>query len=981
MTLIAIVLITLIVVGLVTAIILLVRGRREQERERWFANRKTVLLKILVPKNNDKTPAAAENLFAAIHGIFRPDSPLQEYISLEIAVVNKAIEFYVNCPIELLDFIEGQIYAQYPSVDMHEVPDYARADLTGMKIVGTELKLNRPDVFPIKTFQNFQVDPLAGITGALAKVGDNEQVWVQMLIRPVADSWQNKAIKYVSAARAGTLNRTQLGSISKLVFELIRPAPSDAKPSAPPKLPASQEQALKAAEEKATKLGYETKIRMVVLSNDPISAQAKLTTLTGAYKQFNTVNTNGFTTGKVESDPKIVEAYRTRSFRDEGSVFNIEELASLFHFPNVTVETPNILWAGAKKGEPPASLPLEGSVDPKDLTLFGMTDFRGNKQRFGIKLRDRRQHMYAIGKSGTGKSTLLENMALDDIRKGRGVAIVDPHGDFINHILDAMPPERIKDIIYFNPADKNFPVGFNLLENVDPELKNVVASGVVGIFKKIFGESWGPRLEYILRNVILALLEYPDSTMLSIMRVLVDRGYRSQVLTKVTDPVIRDFFINEYEKYDPKFRTEAIAPIQNKVGQFLSASTIRNIVGQPKSTFSIEEAMDTRKILLVDLSIGKIGEDAAALLGSMMITKVQLAAMRRANIQEEERVDFYLYVDEFQNFATDSFATILSEARKYRLNLILTHQYIAQMPETVAKAVFGNIGTLLSFRVGATDAVALAKEFEPVFESNDLINLDNHHIYVKMSIDGVTRPAFSAITLPPIAEQTNNRENIIHASRERYSKDRELVEKDIAAESASANPLLAAAAALEAGEGLPPLEEDGKGKKQPQVLTFELEGVLYEGRQDKEGRHWYFVAEDQSKAGQGGQEKKSEPDKVSEPPTPVSEEGPAQKREGPRPDTTAHAVKPPASEPLHVSVKESISVVERQTDNSPDAVKSGQPSVKAEPRHHKKDSERPKKQAVQTDNSSASSQESPRAKQGGKGLTPLKPDEVIVLRD
>jgi hypothetical protein len=320
------------------------------------------------------------------------------------------------------------------------------------------------------------------------------------------------------------------------------------------------------------------------------------------------------------------------------------------------------------------------------------------------------------------------------------------------------------------------------LENVDPDLKNIVASGVVGIFKKIFGESWGPRLEYILRNTILALLDYPNSTLLDIMKVLTEKEYRKKVVSFVKDPVIRDFFINEFEKYDPKFRTEAIAPIQNKVGQFLSSSTIRNIVGQAKSTINMEDIMNKGKILLIDLSIGRIGEDNSALLGSMLITKIQLSAMRRAIIPEDKRLDFYLYVDEFQNFVTDSFAVILSEARKYRLNLTLTNQYIAQIPEVVSNAVFGNVGTMVCFRVGAQDANFLVREVEPVFTANDLVNLDNYHIYLKMAIDGVTRPAYSAITLAPVEAvegQKENREKIIQSSREKFSKNRAGVEGQI----------------------------------------------------------------------------------------------------------------------------------------------------------------------------------------------------------
>ncbi|MBI4185619.1 type IV secretion system DNA-binding domain-containing protein [Candidatus Berkelbacteria bacterium] len=459
---------------------------------------------------------------------------------------------------------------------------------------------------------------------------------------------------------------------------------------------------------------------------------------------------------------------------------NTEELASVYHLPASTVETPNIAWAGSKKGEPPANLPLKGKTVDDDTTFFGTTDFRNFKELFGIRKKDRRLHMYTIGKTGTGKSTLLQNMIIDDIQKGRGVGVVDPHGQLVADILERIPAHRINDVVYFNPADREFPIGFNILENVEPDLRNVVASGVVGIFKKLFAESWGPRLEYILRNAILALLYYPETTMLGVNRLLVDDEYRSRIVRKVTDPIVRDFFLEEYDKYDPKFRREAISSIQNKIGQFLSSTTIRNIIGQPKSAFDMRSAMDEGKILLMDLSIGKIGEDNAAMLGSMMITKIQLAAMSRANVQEEDRPDFYLYVDEFQNFATESFAVILSEARKYHLNLVLTNQYISQMPEEVAHAVFGNVGTIISFRVGAQDASGLVREFEPVFEAIDLVNLDNHHIYVKMAIDGVTRPAFSATTLPPMDSiGTEHIAKIVRVSRERYGRPRALVESKI----------------------------------------------------------------------------------------------------------------------------------------------------------------------------------------------------------
>ena len=445
-------------------------------------------------------------------------------------------------------------------------------------------------------------------------------------------------------------------------------------------------------------------------------------------------------------------------------------------------------WAGSRKGEPPQNLPI--LLDPKDpdISVMGITNFRNEEKKFGIKIPDRALHMYALGKTGTGKSTFLRALAVDDMMKGRGLAVVDPHGDLITDVLSHLPDERIDDVVYFAPADRDYPIGFNLLEEVNPEYKNIVASGIVGIFKKIFGESWGPRLEYILRNVVLGLLDYPGATLLDILKVLSDTRYRRGVIEKISDPIIKDFFINEFERYDQKFRQEAVAPIQNKVGQFLSSTVIRNIVGQERSTVDIRQIMDSKKILLLDLSIGKIGEDNSALLGSMMITKIQMAAMSRADLSREQRIPFYLYVDEFQNFATDSFAVILSEARKYGLALTVTNQYIAQMPETVANAVFGNVGTIVTFRVGAQDAEFLNREFVPVFEPADLTNLNNYNIYVKMAIDGVTSTPFSARTMLVDYPQTANAERAVAASREKYSRPRSEVEDFVASKTVNALP-------------------------------------------------------------------------------------------------------------------------------------------------------------------------------------------------
>lgn len=415
-----------------------------------------------------------------------------------------------------------------------------------------------------------------------------------------------------------------------------------------------------------------------------------------------------------------------------------------------------------------------------DITIIGQTNFRGQHRKFGIYPDDRRRHVYVIGKTGVGKSTLLENMIAQDIVNGKGVCLVDPHGDTAEKLLSAVPPERINDVIYFDPSDVNYPIAFNVLEAVDPSYKYLVASGLVGSLKKIWADSWGPRLEYILRNTILALLDYPSSTILGILRMLSDAKYRKKVVEKISDPVVKAFWTNEFANYNERFRSEAISPIQNKVGQFLSSAIIRNIVAQPKSTIDMKDIMDNGKILLINVSKGKIGEDNSSLLGAMLINRIQLAAMDRASIPEEQRRDFYLYVDEFQNFATESFATILSEARKYRLNLTIAHQYVTQMEEPVRDAVFGNVGTIVSFRVGAFDAEFLEKEFMPAFTQTHLVNLDKYCAYIKLMINGITSKPFSMQTIPPNIEDYGKKETVISVSRERYGRSREQVEEKIA---------------------------------------------------------------------------------------------------------------------------------------------------------------------------------------------------------
>ena len=423
-----------------------------------------------------------------------------------------------------------------------------------------------------------------------------------------------------------------------------------------------------------------------------------------------------------------------------------------------------------------------------EINFFGLTTFRNQRKKFGIKTDDRRRHVYVVGKTGMGKTEIVFNMAVQDIQAGKGVGFVDPHGEAAERLLDFVPANRINDVVYFNPADLGYPLAFNVMEKVDAEYHHLVASGLMGVFKKIWPDVWSARMEYILNNAILALLEYPGSTLLGVNRMLADPDYRKKVVDKIKDPMVRSFWVNEFARYTQRLETEATAAIQNKVGQFISNPLVRNIIGQVKSSIDMRKIMDEGKILIANISKGRIGEDNSRLLGALVITKLQLAAMSRVDTPEEKRKDFYLYVDEFQNFATDAFINILSEARKYRLCLTLANQYLGQLEEMtpagrstkVRDAVFGNVGTIICFRVGAEDAEFLEQEFIPEFTIDDLVNLGKYNIYLKLMINGLAGRPFSAETLPPAPLlEESNREKIIKVSRERYGVERKIIEEKI----------------------------------------------------------------------------------------------------------------------------------------------------------------------------------------------------------
>ncbi len=752
-------------------------------------NDDSVLLLLEIPRTNDKKELAAEQMFASLHGILKPRVRAardHDHISFEIAAIGQRIRFYVWVPKNLQSFVEGQVYAQYPTAQISQLEeDYANRPMSQRVIYSSELTLTDHQTLPIKTFPSFEVDPLAAITATLAKLEQpNEEMWVQVLARPISDEWHKTSTKMANRIRTGRgiWGGTGLASASyvgQAIGALFKPPTATGQPSTVPELSERDKTRITAIEEKSRKLGYQVKVRIIYAGNDQTTARLRMQAMVGTFKQFNTTNLNGFQSKYASFDPSKIADYHARSFLDKGYILNIEEIASLYHLPHTSVETPNIVWATTKTAEPPATLPAFGKHHESEISLFGSTNFRGTNTMFGILRTDRGRHVYILGQTGTGKSGLLELLTLSDIYYNQGFAVIDPHGDYANSVLHYVPERRISDVIYFNPADSEFPVGFNPLEINDSVTKGQVSSELVGVLKRMF-DSWGPRLEYILRFTILALLDYPNSTMLDITRMLTEKRFREDVISHIDDPVVKNFWVTEFASWNEKFASEAVAPVLNKVGAFTANPLIRNIIGQPKSTFNFRRAMDEGKIIIVNLSRGLIGEDNAAILGSMIVTKIQLAAMSRADIPRlEDRRPFYLYVDEFQNFATDSFAVILSEARKYGLNLTIANQYISQMEEAVRDAVFGNVGSMITFRVSPDDSPFLVKYYEPQFEAADLSNFHNRHFVTSMSVNGEKTAAFSGLTLniPPV--QADYLNQIVAYSRERYTTDKIAVEANI----------------------------------------------------------------------------------------------------------------------------------------------------------------------------------------------------------
>jgi hypothetical protein len=722
-----------------------------------------VMLQVLLPRDTEVKIEAMEQMFNALHSIksggwFKRLTQPEHHLSFEIVGLKENITFYILCPEKLRDLVEKQVHATYPGVNVKPV-DEPNIFSEGGKVAQAALKLKTGSMFPIKTFKDLPSDPLNLTTSAFSKLSDGEGAMLQILVEPISDKWRSAAQSYVSREKD-----SETGSDGK-------------------KKKSVDHKALDAVSLKTEKQGYRVAIRAVVSAPDEIRAQSHLNNIISAFSQFTSQH-NSFKKTKIwwRQAFMVDFLYRYFPFFGQGTfVMNTEELATVFHFPNKTVETHHIQWLNAKSAPASNLIPNEG-------LYLGKTEYMGSDRKIFMSLADRRRHMYIVGKTGTGKSEFLKEMILQDIEAGHGVCAIDPHGEFVEDLMALIPPERAEDVIYFNPSDIEYPMGLNVMEAETEDQMHFMAQSVISLMYKLYDPNRtgiiGPRFEHAVRNAMLTVMSVPGTSFIELVRVLTDPKYVEEILPLVKDPVVRRYWTDQIAQTSDFHKSEVLDYIVSKFGRFITNKTMRNIIGQSHSAFDFRKIMDEQKILLVNLSKGRLGEEDAKFLGLILVPKILTAAMSRQNMDPKLRKDFFLYVDEFQNYATEDFAVILSEARKYRLNLIVANQYISQIQEDVKNAVFGNVGTMVSFRIGTPDANFLQNEFNPTFSETDLTNIEKYHVYVKTIVNNEPIPPFSMSLMKDMTVQEARMnpklaETLKELSRLKYGKPRELVEEEI----------------------------------------------------------------------------------------------------------------------------------------------------------------------------------------------------------
>ena len=743
---------------------------------------------------------AMEQLLTAISSMKDAKSVLQKIlwgtpcVSFEMANSSDSDEivFFISIPKKFRESIEKQVHSYFPNAVLEKVEDYTIC-FPGSFTESSILKLKNKFTLPVKTYENLEVDPLNAVTNALSRLKtEKEGAAIQLVMRPAGTYWRAKGKKVAQRMQQGKrlrdADRSVLATVGKGFGDTIHamtgpPKKDNPTPFSDPKpvqLTPEEQELVKSIENKSSKTGFHVNIRLVASAETEERAKEILGQLENSFSQYENGNINCFQVKKRVKKKDVAYDYIFRNFRQEDSIIlNNEEISSIFHLPISTTETPKIKWLKSNAAPPPLDIPSEGII-------LGYNEYRGAKTPIRIAEKDRRRHLYAIGQTGTGKSNFLQEMAKQDAKKGNGFCFIDPHGDAIEDILASIPKERAEDVVIFDPSDIERPFGLNMMEYdpARPEQKTFVINELIGIFDQLYDlkATGGPMFEQYMRNAMLLIMEDPDSgnTLMEIPKVLADEEFRAMKISRCKNPTVVDFWTKEAEKAGGEAALANMVPyITSKLTTFISNDMMRPIIAQQKSTINFREIMDNKKILLINLSKGRIGEINARLLGMVVVGKILMNAMARVDTPEEQRTDFYLYMDEFQNVTTNSIAQILSEARKYKLCLIIAHQFIAQLKEEISKAVFGNVGSMVVLRVGAEDAEFMEKQFAPVFSKQDLINVDNFKGFAKILINNLLSKPFNISFYPPTKGDQEIANALKELSRLKYGRDKDIVNREI----------------------------------------------------------------------------------------------------------------------------------------------------------------------------------------------------------